>query len=96
MKFGVGYSKGRIEADLQGRWQSQFTDYRPSDNSGDPDGVEVVPIGSYFAVSARVGYRMTNHMTLAISGQNLTRSNQRQTAGPQVQRRVMATVRLQF
>jgi outer membrane receptor protein involved in Fe transport len=96
VKFGVGYSKSRIEADLQARWQSHFTDYRPPANSGDPDGVDLFPIGSYLAANARVGYRVTDHMTVAISGQNLTCSNQRQTAGPRVQRRVMATLRLQF
>jgi outer membrane receptor for ferrienterochelin and colicins len=96
VKFGVGYSKGRIEADLQGKWQSGFTDFRGTASATEPVGVAPFPVGSYFAANARVGYAVTDHMTLAVSGQNLTRSSQHQTAGPEVGRRVMATLGLKF
>jgi len=96
VKFGVGYSRGRMEADLQGKWQSHFTDYGVADDTASLSGVVPFPIGSYFTANARIGYALTDHMTLAVSGQNLTHSSQRQTAGPEVERRVMATLRLQL
>jgi outer membrane receptor for ferrienterochelin and colicins len=96
VKFGVGYGKGRIEADLQGRWQSHFLDYRGTVSVNQAPAITPFPIGSYFAANARVGYHVTDQMILAVSGQNLTRSSQRQTAGPEVERRIMGSVVLQF
>jgi iron complex outermembrane receptor protein len=54
------------------------------------------PISSYVSIDARVGYRLTDRLRLAVSGQGLTRSTQRQTAGSLVERRMFATVELKL
>jgi hypothetical protein len=47
-------------------------------------------------VDARVGYALNDNMKLALTGQNLTRSQQRQTAAPAVERQVFATFSMDF
>jgi outer membrane receptor protein involved in Fe transport len=53
-------------------------------------------IPDYVAVDARVGYKLNDRLTFSLSGQNLTSSPQRQTAAPDVQRRVFGTLNLKF
>jgi outer membrane receptor protein involved in Fe transport len=61
----------------------------------DPVG-SLVPIPGYVSVDGRLAYRLTDHLTLAVSGQNLFDSPQRQTSAPEVERRVFATLRIDF
>jgi iron complex outermembrane receptor protein len=56
----------------------------------------LLSISSYVSVDARVGYRLNDRMTLALSGQNLTDSSQRQTVAPEVERRVLGTFTMRF
>jgi hypothetical protein len=51
---GLGYSTGPWELDLQGRWQSWFTDY-----AGSAFGATAVAIPNQFILNARVGYKVT-------------------------------------
>jgi outer membrane receptor for ferrienterochelin and colicins len=92
VKAGFGYGAGRAEADLEGRWQSRFVDYA-SDAAGD---VLPVTIGSYLTLSARVAYRLTPNVTLAISGQQLTHTRLLEAAGLPVERRVYGTITAKF
>jgi hypothetical protein len=55
-----------------------------------------VPIGSYVALDGRAAFTLNDRMTLAISGQNLNRSEQRQTAAPMVERQVVASFAVSF
>jgi iron complex outermembrane receptor protein len=89
LNANLGWSSGPWEVDGYLRYQSRFDGI---ENSG--VGIiigSLAPISSYVSVDARVGYRLNDRMTLALSGQNLIDSPQRQTAAPEVERRVFGT-----
>ena len=60
-------------------------------SNGSPDSQPLTPLSRYTAVDSRVGYRLNERMTVALAGQNLTRSEQRQNTGPHVERQIFAT-----
>jgi outer membrane receptor for ferrienterochelin and colicins len=91
----LGWSRGAWEVDGYLRYQSSF------------DGIMVPniflvagvlqPISSYVSVDARLGYRLNEHLMLALAGQGLTSSERRETAaGGPVERRILATFRVTF
>jgi outer membrane receptor protein involved in Fe transport len=87
--LGGGYTYGPWEFDVQSRWQSWYLDYRSSIGS-----VVLVPIvvGNYLTADARIGYRLTDNVTVALSAQQFNVSHLTVTAGPPVERRVFVTV----
>jgi hypothetical protein len=58
-------------------------------------GVPIV-VPAYTAVDARVAYQLNAHLGLALSGQNLQHTQQTQTSGEPVQRRLLATFTASF
>lgn len=56
----------------------------------------LTPIGSYLSMDGRLGYKMNRRFTLSVSGQNLLHSQQRQTSGPDVERRVLGTLSVSY
>jgi outer membrane receptor for ferrienterochelin and colicins len=84
VELGAGYSWDRIEIDAQARWQSHFTDYYPSVTGA------IVPfqISDYVTLNARIGYRITQGLTLALAGGQLGQSKIFEAAGMPVERRV--------
>ena len=90
---GIGYTRGKWELDLLGRWQSSYLDYRLNDSR---TALLPVNVDNYLTLDARVGYRLTETMTLSLSAQQFNQSRLLETAGPPVERRVIAgvTVRL--
>jgi len=82
--FGVGYTWNKIEADLQGKWQSSYTDY-----AGESIGFVPVNIKNYVTLNARIGYNVTPHLTVAVAGSQLASSQLNETAGLPVDRRVL-------
>ncbi|TAL04368.1 MAG: TonB-dependent receptor [Rhodospirillaceae bacterium] len=90
VRFGIGYSAGRFEMDLQGKWQSHFTDFSANAFGG----ANPVRINNYTTVNARVGYSLTEQVTLAVTGEQLGRTQIFETAGAPVQRRVFVTMTL--
>jgi hypothetical protein len=56
----------------------------------------LVPVEAYVSLDGRVAYRLTDWATLAVSGQNLLQSPQQQTSGPAVERRVFATLNVNY
>lgn len=89
----LGWTHGRWEADAFLRYKSRFWGYT------------VVPLGAprtmaaiidYVSVDARVGYRLTDNVTLAVSAQNVMQATQQQTSGPPVERRVFGTISASF
>jgi iron complex outermembrane receptor protein len=94
LNANLGWSNGVWEIDGYLRYQSSF------DGIENP-GFDVIigaltPISSYVSVDARVGYRLNERLTLALSGQNLTDSTQRQTAAAEAERRVLGTLTLRL
>ena len=58
--MGAGYTTGKWEFDVQGRWQSSFTDYMGNEISASP-----VVVSNYVTFNARIGYSVTKYLTLA-------------------------------
>ena len=89
VKAGLGWSGA--DWDIDGYFQYQ------SDSSGLTAtmlATALAPVGSYATVDARAAYRLTDWATIAVSGQNLLQSPQRQTSGPRVERQVFVTLSL--
>ena len=63
---GIGYTRDKIELDLNARWQSSFLDFRTPDAGITYQPVEV---SDYVTVNGRAGYRLTDNLTVALSGQ---------------------------
>jgi len=53
-------------------------------------------INDYVSVDARIAYQLTDRITLGLSGENITQATQRQTSGPNVERRVIGTITVKF
>ncbi len=90
-KAGLGWTGGNWETDVYLDYQSANYGLQQS-----MSGTALVPIGAYASVDGRVAYRLTDWATLAVSGQNLLQSPQRQTAGAMIERQVFATLSVNF
>jgi len=90
---GIGYSREKWEADLQARWQSSFQDYRPIDSTFY---LQPVMVDNYVTLNARIGYHLTDHVTLALSAQQFNTSRLYQSAAPPVERRIMGTLTVRY
>jgi iron complex outermembrane receptor protein len=86
---GIGWAHERLELDLLGRWQSSYLDYRLN---ADRTGLLAVNVDDYVTLDARVGYRVTDWVTIALTAQQFNQSQMVETAGPPVERRVIASV----
>lgn len=89
LKANLGWARDRWEVDGFLRYQSGFQGIL-SDGQGTGTGL-LVSIPSHVAVDGRIGYAINDRIVLALSGQNLGRSEQRQTSAPEVERRLFAT-----
>jgi outer membrane receptor protein involved in Fe transport len=94
LKGHFGWTGERFEVDGYLRYQSDTTGVRILD----PLTLEGVltPVPSHVAIDTRLGYALNDRLQLALTGINLTRSAQRQTAAPAVERQVFATVEFRF
>jgi iron complex outermembrane receptor protein len=93
-KANGGWADGRWEVDAYVRYQSRF-DGIVAGAAGAGSGL-LVPVPSHTAVDGRLAYMVTERITLALSGRNLTKSHQRQTSAPDVERAVFATFSMDF
>ena len=86
---GIGYTRDRLELDLMARWQSSYLDFRLN-----PDRTALLPVNvdNYITLNARVGYRLTDAVSLAVSAQQFNQSRLVETAGPPVERRIIASI----
>ena len=85
----LGWSASQWELDAFARIQSATQGLQPG-----PFGIQtaLTPVGAYVSADARIGYRLTDTLSIALSGQNLLQSAQKQTSGPDVERRVFIAV----
>jgi iron complex outermembrane receptor protein len=88
---GIGNNFGDFEVDLKGRWQSSYIDWYTAGFSGTPHPTH---IDSFFTLNARVAYNITDYLTVALSGSQLTQPTQKQTAGAPRERRLYLTTTL--
>jgi iron complex outermembrane receptor protein len=92
----LGWARGPWEIDSYLRYESAFQGIRQAAASTTINGETLTPIPDYAAVDARFAYKLSDRLTFSLSGQNLTSSPQRQTAAPDVQRRVIGTLNVKF
>lgn len=86
---GVGWARGAWELDLLGRWQSAYLDYRLN---AERTALLPVNVDNYVSMDARVGYRVNAQVTLAMTAQQFNQPLIAETAGPLVERRIIASV----
>lgn len=90
---GIGYSRGKLELDLMGRWQSSYLDLQ---STGVAAFLQPVEIDNYITLNGRVGYRLTDNVTLALTAQQFNTSRLLQAAGPPIERRIIASLTAHF
>ena len=93
MVAGIGYAYEKWEADLMARWQSSFLDVRAPRTPGP---LQLVSIDNYVTFNGRVGYRVTDNVTVALVAQQLTAPRLITTAGAPQERRLIASVTARF
>ncbi len=91
--LGVGYTRNRWEVDLLGRWQSSYQDFR---GIGGSSYLQPVEVRNYLTLNARVGYRVTDNLTLSLTAQQFNVSQQLQAAGPPIERQIIAGVTIRL
>jgi outer membrane receptor for ferrienterochelin and colicins len=89
----IGWARGRWEIDGYARYQSTTEGLRPAVGAA---GTSLVPLPEYVALDGRIAYQLNKGWTFAASGQNLAHSQQRQTAGPDVERQLMGSATFKF
>jgi iron complex outermembrane receptor protein len=87
----LGYSWDRFDIDAQARWQSRFFDYIPAIPVA-----QRVRIDNYLTMTARIGYRFTDNLTFAVSGEQLLQSQIFEAAGLPVERRIVVSITNRF
>jgi iron complex outermembrane receptor protein len=92
IKAGLGWQRGNWEADAALTYQSQTQGLlaQPFGGTG------LSPVGAYANMDARIAYRINDHVTLSLSGDNLLSDRQRQTAQPEIERRVLLNLKADF
>ena len=98
VKANLGWARGNWEIDTFLYYQSTTRGLArlPLPPGSFITGSFLTPVADYLSVDARIAYRVTDWATLAISGQNLAQSPQQQTSGPKVERRVFATLTVNY
>jgi iron complex outermembrane receptor protein len=86
--LGAGYTIGRWELDAQGRGQTKFTDF--------PNLAGPQPIPGYVTFNARVGFRLTNNFTLAVTSEQFNEQRLLEAGGSYIDRRFIASATLQY
>jgi outer membrane receptor for ferrienterochelin and colicins len=87
IKANLGWAQGAWETDAAVYYQSATQGIFPT-----PTGSGLIPVQAYFNADARIGYRINENLTLSVSGQNLLQSQQAQTSGPAIERRVLVNL----
>lgn len=93
---GGGYTWDRLELDAQARWQSRYQDFTLGGATFSNVGASPITIQNYVTVNARVGYRVTDHLTASLVAQQLNSERIVESAGRPVERRIIAGLRAQF
>jgi outer membrane receptor for ferrienterochelin and colicins len=90
---GIGYTWEKLELDAQVRWQSSYQDYR---STGDGFTLQPFTVDNYVTMNGRIGYQVTDHVTVALSAQQFNTSRLYQTAAPPVERRIIASLTVRY
>lgn len=94
LKAYLGWQRGSWQIDIFSRYQSGSNGLAADPAQFGLALVESIP--AYLAMDGRVSYTINDRWLFALSGQNLTRPEQRQTSAPAVERTIFATLSLDF
>jgi iron complex outermembrane receptor protein len=83
--LGLDWAGGPWEADANLHYVGDFKWYDVTNGA-------LQPVKAFTSLSSRVGYRMEDGLTLALSGQNLLSERQQQTRGLEAERRVQVSI----
>ena len=86
---GIGYATNKWELDVMARWQSSYQDFRMNSQRTYLMPIEV---NNYLTATARIGYRVTERVTLGLTAQQFNQSQLIETAGPPVERRIIGSI----
>jgi hypothetical protein len=86
---GIGYSRDKWETDLMARWQSSFLDYRLN---AQRTALLPIEVDNYITMTARIGYRLSETLTIALTAQQLNSEYLIETAGPPVERQIILSL----
>lgn len=89
LNANLGYSVGAWEADIFLNWVSRRQAFTPW-------AVNLTTIPDYTLVNTRIGYRLTDDITLSLQGFNLVDDGHTQLNGPEVDRRVTFATSIRF
>ncbi|MDE2466305.1 MAG: TonB-dependent receptor [Alphaproteobacteria bacterium] len=90
----LGWSNEKWELDGYLRYESEFQGLRLTGLT--TGAATLVRIPNYVTFDARAAYHLTNNLTLAVSGQNLLDSPQRQTGAAAVERTILISITADF
>ena len=76
-----------------GRWQSWFIDYRADPTQSEPRKVKV---GNGLTVNALGAYRLTDHITAALTARQFNVSHRLVSSGPPIERRIFLSLTANF
>jgi len=93
VNLNVGWALRNWEIDGFARYQSAREGVLPVAGGA---GTMLVPLSGYVAIDGRVAYQLNRAWTFAVSGQNITHAQQRQTAGAEVERQLMGSVTFKY
>lgn len=82
---GADWTKGPWEADANLHYVGDFQFYDITNGA-------LQPVKAYASLSSRVGYKLDNGVTVAVSGQNLLSERQKQTRGLEAERQVLLSI----
>jgi outer membrane receptor for ferrienterochelin and colicins len=87
----VGWTHGKWEADVFTRYASSAAGYRLF-----PTGPALVTVKDYATASARLAYRITPKLTVALEAEDMLHAHQAQSIGTLIDRRVYFSMRADF
>ncbi len=90
--FGAGYSVGRWDFDVMGRWQSAFKDYIYSSLYG----YLPVQLTDYITLNAHVGFKLTDFLSLGVTAEQFDEARIQARAGLATDRRLIFSATANF
>jgi iron complex outermembrane receptor protein len=88
--FGAGYNWQKLEMDLHGKWRSRYTDLISLPSAAGRS-YQPISIADFVTIDARIAYAVTPQLTLALIGDQLPGAQTIESAGPEVERRLLCT-----
>ena len=89
----LGWAAGAWEADGFLKYESSFYGQTLVALGEAPS---MTFVSNYVSIDGRIAYKLTDAVTISLSGQNITQSSQQQTSGANVERRVIGGVAVAF